>query len=120
MNLSGFTHLINIQQKTQTQDPVSGAIVDSWSNVSFNGVEDIFCGIEPLSVKDLIQSQAHQSDVSVRVKINYLPGIDATMRFVGICGCHSGKIYNPAGVLEDPESGQEWITFPCSQGVNTG
>lgn len=116
MNRSNFKHLINIQQKTQTQDPVSGAMVESWSNL----YQNIFCKIEPLSVRDFIQSQAHQSEVTVRVTVRHLTGIDATMRFVAQCGCHSGKIYNPAGVLEDADTGQDHITFPCSQGINTG
>ena len=115
-NLSNFKHIINIQQQTKTQNTTTGEITKTWSNLYAN----VHCSIEPLSVKDYIQAQAHQSEITARIKIRHLPNIDSTMRFVAQCGCHAGKIYNPAGGLEDPESGQNYITFPCSQGVNNG
>lgn len=109
-------HLVDIEQNTPTQDTTTGILTDSWSAV----YQDIFCDISPLSVKDYLQSKAHQSDVSVRIKLPYLTGLSADMRIVGKCGCHSGRIYNPEGFLEDPDTGQEYITAPCSQGVNDG
>ena len=113
---SNYKHRVNIQQRTNTQNTTTGANTVSWSNLHTN----IPCSIEPVSVKDFIQSQAHQSGVTVRIEIRHLTGLDSTMRFVAQCGCHSGKIYNPEGVLEDNESGQNYITFPCSEGVNSG
>lgn len=109
-------HLINIETKTNTQDTITGEITESWAVLH----ENIYCDIEPLSVKDFIQSQSVQSGVSVRIKIPYLAGLDSAQRIVAQCECHSGKTYNPAGFLEDPNTGQEYITVPCSQGVNTG
>jgi hypothetical protein len=44
-----------------------------------------------------------------------LPGLLPSMRLV-----HRGKIYNPAGILTDKESGLEYVTLPCSEGVNEG
>lgn len=114
--MSAMIHLVDIEQNTPTQDTTTGEQTDSWSAL----YEDIFCDIVPVSVKDFIQSQAHQSEVSVRIKLPYLTGLSADMRIVAKCGCHSGKIYNPAGFLEDAETGQEYITVPCSQGVNNG
>lgn len=109
-------HLVNIEEKTNTQDTITGEITESWAALHSN----IYCDIEPLSVKDFIQSQSVQSGISVRIKIPYLTGLDSSQRLVGQCGCHSGKIYNPAGFLEDPYTGQEYITVPCSEGVNSG
>lgn len=109
-------HLVDIEERTQTQDSVTGEITETWSAL----YEDIFCDIAPLSVKDFIQSRAHQSEVTVRIKLPYLTGLDAAMRIVGKCGCHLNKVYNPEGFLEDPVTGQEYITVPCSQGVNSG
>lgn len=109
-------HLLDIQKKVQAQDPQTGALSISWVNV----YSEVEASIEPLSVRAYMQSKAEQSDVSVRIEIGWMPGLDASMRLVGTCGCHLGKIYNPAGLLEDPETGQEYITFPCSQGVNEG
>lgn len=117
MTLSNGKHLINIQQRTETQDTTTGDNAVTWSNLYAN----IPCSIEPLSVRDVIAASAHQIDVSVRIKIRYLPNVNnGNLRFVAQCGCHSGKIYNPAGGLEDTDTGQKYITFPCSQGVNQG
>lgn len=109
-------HLVDIQKKVQTQDPETGALSVTWVNV----YDDVDASIEPLSVRAYMQSKAEQSDVSVRVEIGWLPGLDASMRIKATCYCHAGRIYNPAGLLEDTETGQEYITFPCSQGVNEG
>lgn len=109
-------HLVNIEQRTDSQDPVTGEVTPAWSALH----ESVYCDIKPVSVRDYIQSRADQSDISVRIVLPYLPGLNATMRIVGVCGCHSGKIYNPQGFLEDQETGQEYITVPCSQGVNNG
>lgn len=109
-------HLVDIEQKTNTQDAVTGGVTESWAVLHGS----IFCDIEPLSVRDFIQSRAIQSDISVRIKFPYLTGLDSSMRIVGKCGCHSGKIYNPHGFLEDSITGQEYITAPCSEGVNEG
>lgn len=117
-----FNHLVDIETFTSPQNSTTGEIAKSWT-VWMAGV---FCSIEPLSVKDYIQSRADQSEISVRIVIPFLRGLDSqgdvksTMRIVAKCGCHEGKIYNPKGVLEDPNTGQEYVTLPCSQGVNNG
>jgi SPP1 family predicted phage head-tail adaptor len=118
MSLSAgkLRHRINIQSVTYTQDSETGEMVPTWANVHTN----VYCAIEPLSVKDFMQSQAAQSEVAVRVTIRKIDSLTSAMRLVGACGCHLGKIYNPAGWLEDPESGQEYMTAPCAQGVNEG
>lgn len=118
MSLSSgrLRHRIHIQTFTQSQDPVTGAVTASWSNL----YEDVPCAIEPLSVKDYLQSQAIQSDVKVRVVFRHLSGLESSMRFVGACACHDGEVFNPEGYFEDPESGREYITAPCSRGVNDG
>lgn len=114
-------HLVDIQQPVESQDSETGAITIDWASVA----SDIFCDIEPLSVKDLIQSNAHQAKFTVRITLPYL-GIDssgdlnAKMRIIGKCDCHFGKIYNPEGFLGDNQTGQQWITVPCSEGVNEG
>jgi hypothetical protein len=33
---------------------------------------------------------------------------------------HGSRIYNPQGWLADPVSGIEYLTAPCSEGVNDG
>lgn len=116
MNHARRIHLVNIQRNDAVQNPQTGAMVHNWVDVYTN----IFAAIEPLSVRGYLQSKADQSDVSVRIEIDALPGLDSAVRIVGVCGCHAGKIYNPVGILEDMLTGQEYLTIPCSQGVNQG
>lgn len=116
LNSADLRHVINIQQKTQTQNATTGAITETWTTLHSN----IRASIKPVSVRDFIQSRAEQSEISVRIQVPYIPGLDSTMRIVGVCDCHQGKIYNPAGWLEDDETGFDWLTAPCSQGVNEG
>lgn len=103
-------HRITIQEQQQTQDPVTGGIIVTWVDVA-----TVWGRLEPLSVREFIQSQATQSEITARITIRYRPGLNASMRFV-----HRGSVYNPAGILPDAESGIEHITIPCSQGVNDG
>lgn len=111
-----YNHLVNIQQKTLSQDTIKGSVEPTWTTIHY----DVPAKIEALSVKDYIQSQADQSDIQCRVTLPYMPDLDSTMRFVGLCDCHLGLIYNIKGKLEDNITTREYITFPCSQGVNTG
>lgn len=109
-------HMIDIQQPTKTQDAVTGEVTVVWDAVH----ENVYCSIQPLSVKDFIQSAAMQTELTSRVTIRYISGLTKDMRFVGVCGCHVGEIFNPAGFLRDPDSGMEYITSPCSSGINEG
>lgn len=111
-----MNHLIRIERKTQTQDTVTGVITETWATFK----NDVPCDIVALSVKDFIQSQADQSEIQARITIPYISGLDATMRIVGLCGCHENRIYNPRGILEDDITSREYITLPCAYGTNEG
>ena len=107
-------HRIAIQQKVKTgRDPQSGAQLYGWVTVA--GWESVPCAIEPLSVKDFMAAHANQSEIVARITLRHRDGLLPTMRLV-----HNGKIYNPAGFLPDPDSGLNYVTAPCSQGVNEG
>lgn len=118
-----MNHLIRIEQRApETQDVETGALIPNWDTFR----DKIFCNIEALSARDFMQSRADQSDISVRITIPHIRGLDsigdveANMRVIGLCKCHEGRIYNPKGVLEDNFTSQEYVTVPCSQGVNEG
>lgn len=104
-------HRVDIQSKSNVQDPVTGEITTTWVNTWTS----VPASIEPLSAREFIAAQAVQSMVTARITLRYRVGLDASMRIV-----HNGTIYNPAGFLGDPDSGLEHVTIPCSQGVNNG
>lgn len=97
------------------QDPESGATYQDWRLVA-----KVRAAIEPLSAREFIQSAATQSQVTARIVIRYRDGMNSAMRLVHAREGRPDVIYNPHGVLVDPDSGLEYLTMPCSQGVGEG
>jgi SPP1 family predicted phage head-tail adaptor len=110
MRAGKLRHHVAIQRADYSQDPVSGEVISSWVDVG-----KVWAGIEPLSAREFIAAAAGQSEVTARVVIRYRPGITSAMRIL-----HRGKIYNIQGVLADMDSGLDYLTLPCSEGVSDG
>lgn len=106
-------HRITIQEPRQQQDTNTGAIRTVWIDFA----ADVAAAIEPLSVREFIASSQMQSQITARITIRYRGGLTPQMR---ILHPSTGRIYNPAGWLADPDSGLEFVTAPCSEGVNAG
>lgn len=109
-------HRVHIQSPVRTQNATTGDWSTSWTTI----YADVPCSIEPLSVKDYLQSKASQSEIKVRIKMRWRSGLEPEMRIVGASGHYLNRIFSPAGWLEDPESGQSWVTAPCTEGPNDG
>ncbi|WP_394243902.1 phage head closure protein [Halopseudomonas laoshanensis] len=101
---------VTLQSAGRVQDPDSGAMVPGWLEVRKQ-----WASIEPLSANAFIAAQSVQSKVSVRIVMRYRDDINTAWRIV-----HKGRIYNIEGALPDADSGREYITLPCSEGVNSG
>lgn len=115
-------HRVRIDQLVDVLDssgePVrdeQGASVRDWEEVA-----TVWAAIEPLSVREFIQSAAMQSQTSARIVIRYRSGLDAAMRLVHLVDGADFRIYNPAGFLADAQSGLEYLTIPVGEGVNPG
>lgn len=106
-------HRIEIQQRAQVQDPVTGEMINGWQPVP--GMDKVPASVEPLSARDFIAAQAGQSEISARIVIRYRPGVLSTMRII-----HRGKVYGIKGVLPDKDSGLEYLTLPVTEGVGDG
>ena len=103
-------HRITIQQLMQGgYDPMTG----DESNPDWEDVATVWAAIEPLSVREFIESKSKQVEVTARITIRYRAGLTADMRIV-----HKGLVYNPQGFLTDKVSGIEYITIPVSGGVS--
>lgn len=111
MEAGKLRHRVTIQKPTITQDTATGAVTQAWADLYAN----VPASVEPLSVKEYLQSRSDQSETSIRVVIRYRGGLTPDMRIL-----HRGKIYNPQGFLADKVSGLEYLTIPCSEGVNEG
>ncbi|WP_339492388.1 phage head closure protein [Pseudomonas rhizophila] len=111
MRAGQLRHRVEFQRPQLDQDPVTGEMVKSWVVVWPN----VAAGIEPLSAREFIVAASEHSKISARIVIRYRPGVDATMRIL-----HRNKIYAIEGVLSDRDSGLDYLTLPCSEGVNDG
>src|SRR5262245_32357387 len=104
-------HVVSLQQLVTTLDD-AGAVSETWQEVA-----KVFAAIEPLSVREFIAAASLQSKASVRITIRHRDDIRADWRIVN---ARNGIVYNPQGVLTDVDSNREYLTLPCSQGVNDG
>lgn len=103
-------HRVVIQRQEQSQDPFTGDLTTSWVDLA-----KVWAAVEPLSAREFIEASKVQSEITTRITIRHRDGINASMRIL-----HRSKMYNIKGVLADKESGLEYLTLPCSQGVSEG
>lgn len=103
-------HRVLIQNPVESQDPVSGAPITTWVDLA-----TVFAEVVPASVREFVAAQAIDTEVTVRITIRHRAGVTDKSRII-----HRGQIYNVHGVLADPVSGLEYMTLPCSEGVNDG
>ena len=111
MQAGKLRHRITFQALGQTQDPVTGEMVDGWSTVW----DKVPASVEPLSAREFIAAQATQSEITTRIVIRRRDGVLPTMRIL-----HRGTVYNIEGILPDAVSGLKYLTIPCSGGVSDG
>ncbi len=73
--------------------------------------------IEPVSAREFGASNRIGSEVTTRIVIRWAPGVTADMRVRDLT---TGDLYNIQGVLPDPKSNREYLTLPCTTGINDG
>ena len=53
----------------------------------------VWAAVEPLSVREFLQSQSMQSEITTRITIRRIPNVDATWRVL-----HGSTAYNIHGI----------------------
>lgn len=109
MRIGSLKHWVTLQQLARSLD-ASGNTVEAWTDFA-----SVWAEVAPLSAREFVAGQAVQSGVNTRVTIRYLAGVRANMRVV-----HDGRYFNIEGVLSDTASGRDYLTLPCTEGVNDG
>lgn len=99
-------HKVDLQEKTTAQDPITGALVPTWTTIA-----NVWADIAPLSGREFIAASAEQSEVRAKVVIRYRD-VNASMRVL-----HRGMYYNIHAVLPDADSGREHVTLMVGEGV---
>ncbi|NIG13016.1 phage head closure protein [Pantoea sp. Al-1710] len=103
-------HRLELQQPQEVQDPVTGDITLAWTTIAY-----VWGEVAPLSGREFIAAQAVQTEISVRITIRYRSDITNDWRIL-----FRNQIYNIAAVLPDLLSGLDYITLPCTEGLNDG
>jgi SPP1 family predicted phage head-tail adaptor len=111
LNPRELRHRVDIESRVSKQDPDTGDVSVKWQTLHAG----VPARIAPLSVREFVASQSMQSSITAKITIRYHAGLTAGMRIV-----HNGKIYNPQGWLADLDSGVDYLTAPCTEGVNDG
>lgn len=110
MQAGKLRHRVSLQKPVKTQNPSTGAVVNSWQETA-----KLWAEVAPLSAREFVAAQATQSEVTTRITIRFRNDVTPRHRIV-----YAGKIYNIEGVLADDKSGRDYLTLPCSEGVNDG
>lgn len=106
-----YRHRVDIQDWTAVRDPDTGGFTEAWVTVFAN----VPARIVPASGKEFLAAQAIQSEIEARIVVRYRPGLKPRQRIL-----HNGDIYNVHAWLPDQESGRDYVSAPCSRGVNEG
>lgn len=102
-------HRVIIQRNDEFQIS-DGSMTQEWVDV----YPKIYAEVAPLSAREFLASATQNMSISTRITIRYKPDIVAKMRVL-----HGSKVYNIEGVLQDVDSGLEYITLVCSTGILT-
>lgn len=106
-------HRVLLERPTYTQDTTTGEMVPSWVSEG-----TVSAAIEPSSAREFIAAQATQSQIDTRITIRYREDVAANWRATHMVNGVADKVFNIHGVLADKDSGREYLTLPCSTGVN--
>ena len=109
MRAGKLRHLVTIERQDTTVNEYGEQVV-AWVEFAQR-----WAAIEPLSAREFLAAQQTQSEVTTRITLRTLPGLLPSMRIT----CN-GTVYNMAGILSDKDSGLEYVTIPCSTGINDG
>ena len=103
MNAGELRHQITIQTPTEAQDSL-GAVISTWSTFA-----TVRASVEPLQGREYLALQQVQSEAGVKIRIRYLPGLNAKMRVLW-----TSKIYEIENILEI-ESRRREIHLMCRE-----
>lgn len=103
-------HRIDIEERVSIIDS-NGDRAEMWQAVHSN----VPAEVDTLSVREYISSQHMNSQIVARITIRHRTGLNSSQRIN-----HNGRIYNPEGWMPDKDSMLNYLTAPCSEGVNEG
>jgi SPP1 family predicted phage head-tail adaptor len=102
-------HRVVIQYPFEVQDSNNGAMGIDWRTLA-----TVWAAIEPISAKEFVAAQADQTNVTTRIMIRKRTDVNFTHR---IFHPSSGDYFDIRGVIPDKDTGKEYLTLACAEGV---
>jgi len=104
-----YRHRITLQEFAAVRDPLGGDSKD-WRDWS----KDVPAEVVPLSGREFTAASSEHGEVTARMEIPYLPGVENTMRVL-----FDGQVYAVRAVLPDPTA-RRHLTLMVDAGVSDG
>jgi SPP1 family predicted phage head-tail adaptor len=82
--------------------------------VAWNAFATVWAGVEPVQGREFWAQQQVQSDVTVRIRMRYLPGVTTAMRVA-----YGSRVLDIRSVI-DPRERHTELQLMCSEGVTNG
>lgn len=92
---------ITFQQLTIEQDPVTGAMRETWADFA-----SVFAKVEPLVGREFWAAAATQSEDSIKFTIRYRGDLDTTMRIA-----FDGKSFNITSIQNIRSANRETLIY---------
>lgn len=103
-------HRVTFASLVKTKDPVTGAMVESWTPVHVS----VPAEIHPLSGSELLAAAAGQSKATDRMTIREGLAINTVMRIE-----HGSDLYNIVAIIPDPTLARH-VTILAEKGLRNG
>lgn len=100
---------ITLQKMSETKDEYGTPIGYDWQDVA-----TVWASIEPISGKEYIMLQNTNSELTLRIRMRYLPGVTNAMRVV-----YETRIFNIQSVIDYKELHRE-MHLMCVEGDSSG
>ena len=95
MRIGPLRHRVTIQQLSKSQNGM-GEEEPGWTNFATR-----WASIEPISGREYFAAQQINAEVTHRVRMRYLPGMESTMRLL-----YGGRIFNITALINADERNQ--------------
>ena len=114
LRIGQLRHRIQIEQRSNTQDPDYGSQLDTWS-----AVKSLWAYVEPLDAKEVFNTQNWTSVVNHMITIRYDALFADTRNAAAYRATYNGRAFNIHGVINIDERNRVMV-LAASEGLNDG
>lgn len=118
MKVGKLRHRIVIQRRADVEN-IQGEVIPTWVDLA-----EVWGSIEPVSGREYFAAQQVSAEITARIMVRYLPGVNAAGRVLHQTNQSNSPaeydIYDVVSALEDPVIGKRWITLLCVRRMAEG